>query len=80
MVCPLYAVQVDRYPLCRRLIGPPGPFWTGAENLASTGIRSLHRSVLSESLYRLGCPGPSRKVKGTTILGRAKVYSSKNDA
>ena len=29
------------YPLHRRLGGPPGPVWTGAENLASTGIRSL---------------------------------------
>jgi hypothetical protein len=35
-----------RYPLYRR------PVWTGAENLASTGIRSLNRSARSESLYR----------------------------
>ena len=31
----------NRYPLYRRLGGPPGPVWTGAENLAPTGIRSL---------------------------------------
>jgi len=31
----------------------PGPVWTGAENLASTGIRSPDRQDLSESVYRL---------------------------
>jgi len=36
-----------RYPLYRR------PVWTGAENLASTGIRFLDRPTRSESLYRL---------------------------
>ena len=35
----------------------PGPVWTGAENLASTGIRSPDRPVSSESLYRLSYPG-----------------------
>jgi hypothetical protein len=28
----------------------PGPVWTGAENLASTGIRSQYRPARSESL------------------------------
>jgi hypothetical protein len=31
----------------------PGPVWTGAENLAPTGIRSPDRPARSESLYRL---------------------------
>ena len=31
----------------------PGPVWTGAENLAPTGIRSPDRPYLSQSLYRL---------------------------
>ena len=34
----------------------PGPVWTGAENLASTGIRSPDRPARSESLYRLRYP------------------------
>jgi hypothetical protein len=34
--------------------------WTGAENLASTGIRSLDRPTRSESLYRLSYRGPYR--------------------
>ena len=32
-----------------------GPAWTGAENLAPTGIRSPDRPVRKESLYRLRC-------------------------
>ena len=37
-----------RYPLWA-----PGPFWTGAENLVPTGIRSPDRPARSQSLYRL---------------------------
>ena len=33
------------------------PGWTGAENLAPTGIRSPDRPTRSESLYRLSYPG-----------------------
>ena len=36
----------------------PGPVWTGAENLAPTGIRSPDRPARSESLYRLSYPPP----------------------
>ena len=39
-----------RYPLYRRLVRK------GAENLASTGIRSPDRPARSESLYRLSYP------------------------
>jgi len=38
----------------------PGPVWTGAENLASTGIRSPDRPARSESLYRLSYLGPNQ--------------------
>ena len=44
-----------RYPL---YWGAPVPVWTGAENLAYTGIRSPDRPVRSELLYRLRYPGP----------------------
>ena len=40
----------------------PGPIWTGAENLALTGIRSPYLPTHSESLYRLSYPGPSTEV------------------
>jgi hypothetical protein len=33
-----------------------GPVWTGAENLASTEIRSPDRPARSQSLYRLSYP------------------------
>jgi hypothetical protein len=36
----------------------PGPVWTGAKNLAPTGIRSPERPARSEMLYRLNYPGP----------------------
>jgi hypothetical protein len=36
----------------------PGPVWTGAENLAPTGIRSPDRPARSKSLLRLSCPDP----------------------
>ena len=34
----------------------PGPVWIGAENLASTGIRSSDRPARRQSLYRLRYP------------------------
>jgi len=39
----------------------PGPVWTGAENLAPTGIRFPYRPALSQSLYRLRYP--AHKIK-----------------
>jgi hypothetical protein len=33
--------------------GAPGPVWTGAENVAPTGIRSPDRPARSQLLYRL---------------------------
>jgi len=50
-----------RCSLYRRLGGPPGPVWTGAENLAVTVILSSDRPTRSESLYRLSYLGPQRR-------------------
>ena len=36
----------------------PGPVWTGAEILVTTGIRTPDRHTRSQSLCQLGCPGP----------------------
>jgi len=36
----------------------PGPVWTGAENIANTGIRSPDRPARSKSLYYLRYPSP----------------------
>ena len=46
----------------------PGPVWTGAENLASTGIRSPDRPARNESLNRLSFAG--RK----SLKGAKNVY------
>jgi len=40
----------------------PGPVWTGAENLAPTGIRYPDRPARSESLYQLSYPSPPAKL------------------
>jgi hypothetical protein len=45
----------------------PGPVWTGAQNLAPTGIWSPDRPARSESLYRLRCPGPISRRTVTLI-------------
>jgi len=48
----------DPIPIAREAGWAPGPVWTGAENLASTGIRFLDHPASSQSLYRLSYPGP----------------------
>jgi len=54
----------------------PGPIWTGAENLASTGIRSPDRPAHSESLYRVRHPDPRTAIiRYTTRLVEALVLS-----
>jgi hypothetical protein len=45
----------------------PEPVWTGAENLAYTGIRYPDRSARSESLYLLNYPGPRSQVSTCKI-------------
>jgi len=46
----------DPVPIVQEAGWAPGPVWTGAENLASTGIRSPDRPARSQSLYRLRYP------------------------
>ena len=49
----------DPVPIAQEAGWAPGPVWTGAENLAHTGIRSPDRPARSKSLYRLSYPGRS---------------------
>ena len=60
-----------RYTWYRRVGGPPGPVWTGAENLTPTGIRSPDRPAFSESLYRLSYRGPNNQGSEQNIIGIA---------
>ena len=55
---PLFTPEKDPIPILQEVGWAPGPVWTGAENLASTGIRSSDRPARSQSLYRLSYPGP----------------------
>ena len=49
----------DPVPIVQEAGWAPWPVWTGAENLAATGIRSPDRPARSGSLYRLRYPSPS---------------------
>jgi hypothetical protein len=51
----------DPLPLVHETGWDPEPVWTGAENLAHTGIRSPDRPARSNPLYRLSYPGPQTK-------------------
>ena len=64
---PLFTPGKDPLPIVEEAVWAPGPVWTGAENLASTGIRSPDRSARSQSLYRLRYPAYSVQ-RGTTVF------------
>ena len=55
---PLYAGE-DPVPIVQEAGWVPGPVWTGAENLTSTGIRTPDRPARSKSLCRPRYPGPT---------------------
>jgi len=46
----------DPVPIVQEAGWAPGSVWTGAKNLAHTGIRSRDRPSRSQSLYRLRYP------------------------
>ena len=52
-----FTPRKDPVPTVQEAGWAPGPVWTGAENLAPTGIRSPDRPARGESLYRLSYPG-----------------------
>jgi hypothetical protein len=53
---PLFTPGKDPVPVVQEAGWAPGPVWTGAENLAYTGIRFPDRPACSQSLYRLRYP------------------------
>jgi len=53
---PLFTSGKDPVPFAQEAGWAPGRVWTGAENLAPTGIRSPYRPARSQSLYRLSYP------------------------
>ena len=55
-----FAPRKDPVRIAQEAGWAPGPVWTGAENLAHTGIRSPDRPARSQSLYRIRYPGRSQ--------------------
>ena len=53
---PLFTPGKDPVPIVQEAGWAPGLVWTGAENLAPTGIRSPDRPARSKLLYRLRYP------------------------
>jgi len=52
----LFSPGKDPVPVVQEAEWAPGPVWTVAENLASTGFLSPDRPARSQSLYRLSYP------------------------
>ena len=69
----------DPVPFVQEAGWAPGPVWTGAENLAPTGIRCPNRPAHSHSLYRLSYPDPE-PVEGNVLLYKAHLRISKPSA
>ena len=61
---PLFTPGQNLVPIVQEAGLAPGPAWTGAENLAPTGIRSPDRPAHSQSLYRLRYPAHRNTVHG----------------
>ena len=55
---PLFTPGKDPVPIVQEVGLVPGPVWTGAENLASTGIRSPDRPAPSSVAIPATVPGP----------------------
>ena len=72
---PLFTLGKDAVPIVQEAGWAPGPVWTGAENLAPTGIRSPDRPARSQSLYRLRYPAYKVSPYGLQYL---KTCSSEN--
>jgi hypothetical protein len=63
----------DPVPILQEAGQAPGPVWVGAENLATTGIRSPDLPARSESLYRLNYPGP--RINQVTEVNSVTTYT-----
>ena len=56
MFRPLSTHGKDPGPFVQETGWAPGPVWTGAENLAPTGVQSPDRPARNQSLYQLRYP------------------------
>jgi len=72
---PLFTSRKDPVPTVQEAGWAPGPVWTGAENLAPTGIRSPDRPARSQSLCRLSYP--AHKAYNKPVYNKHTVHSWK---
>ena len=80
---PLFTPRKDPVSIVQEAAWAPGPVWTGAENLASTRIRSPDRPAHSQSLYRLrypadttGCTLQKRIIKRISHITCILIFST----
>jgi hypothetical protein len=82
---PHFTQGQDPVPIVQEDGWAPAPVWTGAENLAHTGIRSPDRLARSQSLYRTSYPAHAKFEEKYQInlqescvlyIGRAYRYPS----
>jgi len=64
----------DSVPIVQEAGWASGPVWTGAENLAPTGIRSPELPTRSQSLYRLSYP--AQLVYNEVYVFRGKPFQA----
>jgi hypothetical protein len=55
---PLFTLGIDPVPILQEAGWAPGPVWTGAENLVSTGIRSPDRPARNAVAIATALPDP----------------------
>ena len=67
----------ESIPIVQEAVWAPGPVWTGAENLAATGIRPPDRQARSQSLYRLRYPAHTKIYTHENFM---RQFMTRNDA
>ena len=68
----------DTVPTVQEAGWAPGPVWTGAENLVTTGIQSPDRPARSQSLYRLSYPAHDIRGSYSKFLNQSSFYLKRN--
>jgi hypothetical protein len=72
---PYFTPGKDPVPIVQEAGWVPGPVWTGAENLASTRIRSPDRPARSQSLYRLSYRAPDTSIGPNNDASQLQVFT-----
>jgi len=65
---PLFTLGKDPVPIVQEAGCAPVPVWTGAENLAPTGIQSPDSPASSQSLYWLSYPAHMKTYNSTIFI------------